>query len=159
MADSTLAGLASTEDFSNVDLRDVTSTESMMNNNNLPISNLMLIHIKGRYRLCVCACVHMITFMSAYVCMCMCMCVRIQTLLSACVCVSYGARLASCASAFGGAHSQVSEQWRLLPAGHTHSLHPVERRVRQHQRESQGTISTLHPTLYHILSTLYSLAN
>eukprot|EP00063_Salmo_salar_P084644 XP_014059479.1 PREDICTED: supervillin-like isoform X5 [Salmo salar] len=47
MADSTLAGLASTEDFSNVDLRDVTSTESMMNNNNLPISNLMLIHIKG----------------------------------------------------------------------------------------------------------------
>ncbi|XP_036796799.1 supervillin isoform X4 [Oncorhynchus mykiss] len=47
MADSTLAGLASTEDFSNVDLRDVTSTESMTNNNNLPISNLMLIHIKG----------------------------------------------------------------------------------------------------------------
>uniref|UniRef100_A0A4W5PKH7 Supervillin c n=1 Tax=Hucho hucho TaxID=62062 RepID=A0A4W5PKH7_9TELE len=46
-ADSTLAGLASTEDFSNVDLRDVTSTESMTNNNNLPISNLMLIHIKG----------------------------------------------------------------------------------------------------------------
>ncbi|XP_052346781.1 supervillin-like isoform X4 [Oncorhynchus keta] len=47
MADSTLAGLASTEDFSNVDLRVVTSTESMMYNNNLPISNLMLIHIKG----------------------------------------------------------------------------------------------------------------
>ncbi|XP_029614617.1 supervillin isoform X2 [Salmo trutta] len=47
MADSTLASLASTEDFSNVDLRDVTSTESMTNNNNLPISNLMLIHIKG----------------------------------------------------------------------------------------------------------------
>ncbi|XP_070957622.1 supervillin-like isoform X6 [Oncorhynchus clarkii lewisi] len=47
MADSTLAGLASTEDFSYVDLRDVTSTESMTNNNNLPISNLMLIHIKG----------------------------------------------------------------------------------------------------------------
>nr|XP_046187962.1 supervillin-like isoform X5 [Oncorhynchus gorbuscha] len=47
MADSTLAGLASTEDFSNVDLRVVTSTESMTNNNNLPISNLMLIHIKG----------------------------------------------------------------------------------------------------------------
>ncbi|XP_023867357.1 supervillin isoform X8 [Salvelinus sp. IW2-2015] len=47
MANSTLAGLASTEDFSNVDLRDVTSPESMTNNNNLPISNLMLIHIKG----------------------------------------------------------------------------------------------------------------
>ncbi|XP_064820714.1 supervillin-like [Oncorhynchus masou masou] len=48
MAESTPAGLASTEDFSNVDLRDVTSTESMTNNNNnLPISNLMLIHIKG----------------------------------------------------------------------------------------------------------------
>ncbi|XP_024288831.1 supervillin isoform X8 [Oncorhynchus tshawytscha] len=40
-------GLASTDDFSHVDLRDVTSTESMTNNNNLPISNLMLIHIKG----------------------------------------------------------------------------------------------------------------
>uniref|UniRef100_A0A4W5QAG2 Supervillin c n=1 Tax=Hucho hucho TaxID=62062 RepID=A0A4W5QAG2_9TELE len=40
-------GLASTEDFSNVHLRDVTSTESVRNNNNLPISNLMLIHIKG----------------------------------------------------------------------------------------------------------------
>ncbi|XP_055746518.1 supervillin-like isoform X5 [Salvelinus fontinalis] len=40
-------GLASTEDFSNVHLRDVTSTESVGNSNNLPISNLMLIHIKG----------------------------------------------------------------------------------------------------------------
>ncbi|XP_029491558.2 supervillin-like isoform X7 [Oncorhynchus nerka] len=41
------SGLASTEDFSNVHLRDVTSTESVRNSNNLPISNLMLIHIKG----------------------------------------------------------------------------------------------------------------
>eukprot|EP00063_Salmo_salar_P073101 XP_014047936.1 PREDICTED: supervillin-like isoform X1 [Salmo salar] len=40
-------GLASTEDFSNVHLHDVTSTESVRNSNNLPISNLMLIHIKG----------------------------------------------------------------------------------------------------------------
>ncbi|XP_029583384.1 supervillin isoform X4 [Salmo trutta] len=39
--------LASTEDFSNVHLHDVTSTESVRNSNNLPISNLMLIHIKG----------------------------------------------------------------------------------------------------------------
>ncbi|CDQ81475.1 unnamed protein product [Oncorhynchus mykiss] len=36
-----------TQDFSNVHLRDVTSTESVRNSNNLPISNLMLIHIKG----------------------------------------------------------------------------------------------------------------
>uniref|UniRef100_A0A8C7W5P7 Supervillin c n=1 Tax=Oncorhynchus mykiss TaxID=8022 RepID=A0A8C7W5P7_ONCMY len=41
------SGLASTEDFSNIHLRDVTSTESVRNSNNLPISNLMLIHIKG----------------------------------------------------------------------------------------------------------------
>uniref|UniRef100_A0A8C8MJX3 HP domain-containing protein n=1 Tax=Oncorhynchus tshawytscha TaxID=74940 RepID=A0A8C8MJX3_ONCTS len=39
--------LASTEDFSSVHLRDVTSTESVRNSNNLPISNLMLIHVKG----------------------------------------------------------------------------------------------------------------
>ncbi|XP_042183305.1 supervillin isoform X10 [Oncorhynchus tshawytscha] len=41
------SGLASTEDFSSVHLRDVTSTESVRNSNNLPISNLMLIHVKG----------------------------------------------------------------------------------------------------------------
>ncbi|XP_064844563.1 supervillin-like isoform X2 [Oncorhynchus masou masou] len=41
------SGLVSTEDFSNVHLHDVTSTESVRNSNNLPISNLMLIHIKG----------------------------------------------------------------------------------------------------------------
>uniref|UniRef100_A0A8C7DAV3 Supervillin c n=1 Tax=Oncorhynchus kisutch TaxID=8019 RepID=A0A8C7DAV3_ONCKI len=41
------SGLASTEDFSNVHLCDVTSTESVRNSNNLPISNLMLIHVKG----------------------------------------------------------------------------------------------------------------
>ncbi|XP_041736431.1 supervillin isoform X7 [Coregonus clupeaformis] len=49
MADSALAGLSGTDNFSNVNLRDVTSTGSVTNNNNLPISNLMLIHIKGRH--------------------------------------------------------------------------------------------------------------
>ncbi|XP_036408959.1 supervillin-like isoform X1 [Megalops cyprinoides] len=48
MAEEALAGLASTENFLDMNLRDISSTELVTNNSFLPYSNLMLIHIKGR---------------------------------------------------------------------------------------------------------------
>ncbi|XP_069770584.1 supervillin a isoform X2 [Narcine bancroftii] len=43
-----LAGLASKEDFSNVNLRNVNSTEQVSNNSAVPYKKLMLLQIKGR---------------------------------------------------------------------------------------------------------------
>ncbi|KAG9350075.1 hypothetical protein JZ751_026428 [Albula glossodonta] len=48
LADVALAGLASKENFRNVHLRNVKSTEVVTNNSALPFKKLMLIHIKGR---------------------------------------------------------------------------------------------------------------
>ncbi|XP_061083315.1 supervillin isoform X2 [Conger conger] len=48
LADAALAGLASKENFRNVHLRNVKSTEVVTNNSALPFKKLMLIHIKGR---------------------------------------------------------------------------------------------------------------
>ncbi|XP_039596794.1 supervillin-like isoform X2 [Polypterus senegalus] len=47
-ADVALAGLASKENFRNVNLRNVKSTEQVSNNSRLPYSKLMLIQVKGR---------------------------------------------------------------------------------------------------------------
>ncbi|XP_060717028.1 supervillin isoform X2 [Tachysurus vachellii] len=48
MAGCALAGLASKENFRNVNLRSVKSTEVVTNNSAVPFHKLMLIHIKGR---------------------------------------------------------------------------------------------------------------
>ncbi|KAG5854813.1 hypothetical protein ANANG_G00041740 [Anguilla anguilla] len=48
LADAALAGLASKENFRNVHLRNVKSTEVVTNNSALPFKKLMLILIKGR---------------------------------------------------------------------------------------------------------------
>ncbi|XP_076856294.1 supervillin isoform X2 [Brachyhypopomus gauderio] len=48
LADCALAGLASKENFRNVNLRSVKSTEVVTNNSAVPFHKLMLIHIKGR---------------------------------------------------------------------------------------------------------------
>lgn len=47
MAGCALAGLASKENFRNVNLRSVKSTEVVTNNSAVPFHKLMLIHIKG----------------------------------------------------------------------------------------------------------------
>ncbi|XP_026869249.2 supervillin isoform X2 [Electrophorus electricus] len=48
LADCALAGLASKENFRNVNLRSVKSTEVVTNNSAVPFHKLMLVHIKGR---------------------------------------------------------------------------------------------------------------
>ncbi|KAF7705184.1 supervillin [Silurus meridionalis] len=48
LAGCALAGLASKENFKNVNLRSVKSTEVVTNNSAVPFHKLMLIHIKGR---------------------------------------------------------------------------------------------------------------
>ncbi|KAF5889682.1 supervillin-like isoform X1, partial [Clarias magur] len=48
LAGCALAGLASKENFRNVNLRNVKSTEVVTNNSAVPFHKLMLIHIKGR---------------------------------------------------------------------------------------------------------------
>ncbi|XP_062859265.1 supervillin isoform X2 [Trichomycterus rosablanca] len=48
LAGCALAGLASKENFKNVNLRNVKSTEVVTNNSAVPFHKLMLIHIKGR---------------------------------------------------------------------------------------------------------------
>ncbi|XP_062284538.1 supervillin [Scomber scombrus] len=47
-SDAALAGLASKENFSSVNLRSVNISEQMSNNSAVPYKNLMLMHIKGR---------------------------------------------------------------------------------------------------------------
>ncbi|XP_044225001.1 supervillin-like isoform X4 [Thunnus albacares] len=47
-SEAALAGLASKENFSNVNLRSVNISEQMSNNSAVPYKNLMLMHIKGR---------------------------------------------------------------------------------------------------------------
>lgn len=47
LAGCALAGLASKENFRNVNLRSVKSTEVVTNNSAVPFHKLMLIHIKG----------------------------------------------------------------------------------------------------------------
>ena len=47
-SEAALAGLASKENFSNVNLRSVNISEQMSNNSAVPYKNLMLMHIKGK---------------------------------------------------------------------------------------------------------------
>uniref|UniRef100_A0A8C6UB18 Supervillin a n=1 Tax=Neogobius melanostomus TaxID=47308 RepID=A0A8C6UB18_9GOBI len=48
LSDVALAGLASTESFSNVNLRSVNISEHVSNNSAVPYKKLMLLHVKGR---------------------------------------------------------------------------------------------------------------
>lgn len=48
-------------------------------------------------------------------------------------------RSEACPGAVDGAHSQISQQWRLLPSHNAQALLHVERRVRQRHREGQGS--------------------
>lgn len=54
LSDVALAGLASKENFSNVNLRSVNISEQMSNNSAVPYKKLMLLQVKGQSRIVLC---------------------------------------------------------------------------------------------------------